>query len=97
MLEIIHPIQDEVTADRAIELFLAGYEPLLFAADLGVTPEQVWDQIRVTLRLHIGKNLAAAKRSAENGAKGGRPRDKNPSPAAVAKRESREKKAKSRK
>jgi len=89
MTPIIHPIQDEMIADRAIELFLAGNEPLLFATDLGVTPEQVWNQIRVTLRLHISKNLAAAKRSAKNGAKGGRPRNNNPSPAALAKRKSR--------
>lgn len=43
------PITDDAVAERAIALFLAGYDPLLFAADLNLTPETVFDQIRWTL------------------------------------------------
>lgn len=49
------PIADEARAERAIELFLAGYDPLLFAAELGLTPEQVNAQIRWTLSLYIAR------------------------------------------
>ena len=49
------PIADESTAERVIESFLAGYDPLLYAADLGLTPEQVFDQIRWTLKRYIEK------------------------------------------
>ena len=49
------PIADEATAERVIEWFLAGYEPLLFAADFGLSPEQVIDQIRWTLALYVRK------------------------------------------
>ena len=57
------PIADESTADRAIELFLSGFDPLLYAADLGLTPEQVWDQIRTTLRIYIEKAMAANEKA----------------------------------
>jgi len=71
MQPIIHPIADEVTADRAIELFLSGYDPLLYAADLEVTPEQVFDQIRTTLRIYIEKSLVAEQKLNRKGT--GRP------------------------
>lgn len=67
MNSIIHPIADELTADRAIELFLAGHDPLLFAANLGLTPEQVWNQIRVTLRIYVEKALAAEQKLSRKG------------------------------
>lgn len=62
MTPIIHPIADELLADRAIEQFLLGYDPLLYAADLGLSPEQVFDQIRVTLRIYIEKSMAAEQK-----------------------------------
>lgn len=71
MTDIIHPIADEMLADRAIELFLAGYSPDLYAWELGCTPEQVWDQIRVTLRIHVEKALAAQQKLSRKGT--GRP------------------------
>ena len=43
------PIQDEITADKAVDMFLAGFEPFLYAADLNATPEQVWDTLRAAL------------------------------------------------
>ena len=49
------PIADEATAERVIDQFLAGHEPLLYAADLGLTPEQVIDQIRWTLAQYVRK------------------------------------------
>lgn len=67
MTAIIHPIADEMLADRAIELFRRRYDPLLFAADLGLTPEQVWDQIRVTLDIYIEKSLAAEQKLRRKG------------------------------
>jgi len=67
MSTIIHPIPDEAAADRAIELFLRGFDPLLFAADLGLTPEQVWDQIRVTLQIYVEKALAAEQKLSRKG------------------------------
>lgn len=71
MKPIAHPIADESLADRAIELFLAGHDPLLYAADLGLTPETVFDQIRTTLRIHIEKTLAAEQKLSRKGT--GRP------------------------
>lgn len=68
MKSIIHPIPDEASAERALELFLAGYDPLLYAADLGLTPEQVFDQIRATLRIYIARVLESP---AEIGRRGG--------------------------
>lgn len=47
---MIQPIEDEFLADKAIDLFIAEYEPLLYAADLGATPQQVWDTIRTALK-----------------------------------------------
>jgi len=50
MPQKLHPIQDEDLADKAVDLFVAGYEPLLYAGDLGATPAQVWDTLRLALR-----------------------------------------------
>lgn len=44
------PIQDELVADHAIDMFIAGYEPLLYANNLGLTPEQVWTVFRDALK-----------------------------------------------
>lgn len=63
------PIADESTAERVIESFLAGYDPLLYAADLGLTPEQVFDQVRWTLSLYIEK----AQRLSRKGKAGRKP------------------------
>lgn len=71
MKPIIHPIADELIADRAIELFLAGYSPDLYAWELGCTPEQVFDQIRTTLRIYVEKALAAEQKLSRKGT--GRP------------------------
>lgn len=63
------PIHDDVLADYALELFLKGYEPLLYAADLGLTPEQVWDVLRLALR-HCrdthGRKGKAGRKQQEN-------------------------------
>lgn len=64
------PITDETTAERAIDQFLAGYDPLLYASDLGLTPEQVFDQIRYLLDIFIAERMARSK----GGKKGGKAR-----------------------
>lgn len=61
------PITDEAAAERVIDQFLAGYEPLLFAADLGLTPEQVLDQIRWTLQRYITEALTSARKLSRKG------------------------------
>ena len=61
------PIADEATAERVIDQFLAGYEPLLYAADLGLTPEQVLDQIRWTLQAYITEALTSARKLSRKG------------------------------
>lgn len=78
------PIPDEVLADHAIDLFLKRYEPLLYAADLGLTPEQVWDQIRYTLQECLDKLSRQGK--------AGRPQEDNVKPASIAQRERRRQK-----
>lgn len=57
MPQKLHPIQDERAAEKAVDLFIAGCEPLLYASDLGATPEQVYDTLRVALR-HCRDNHA---------------------------------------
>ena len=61
------PIADEATAERVIDQFLAGYEPLLFAADFGLTPDQVIDQIRWTLQRYITEALTSAQKLSRKG------------------------------
>ena len=75
------PIPDDVLADYALDLFLKGYEPLLYAANLGLTPEQVWDQIRYTLQECFNKLSREGK--------AGRPQKDNAKPASLAQRERR--------
>lgn len=70
----LQPIADESTAERVIEQFLAGYDPLLFAGDFGLTPEQVFDQIRWTLRLYVEKALADARKLSRRGRAGRKPK-----------------------
>lgn len=89
MNQTIQPISDDDLADRAIELFLAGYEPMLFARDLGLTPEQVYDQIRWTLQLYIDKALAAQTKLSRKGT--GRPRKADALSAAQRSKKWREK------
>jgi hypothetical protein len=61
------PITDEATAERVIDQFLAGHEPLLYAADFGLTPDQVLDQIRWTLRAYITEALTSARKLSRKG------------------------------
>lgn len=61
------PIADEATAERMIDQFLAGHEPLLFAADFGLTPDQVLDQIRWTLRAYITEVITSARKLSRKG------------------------------
>ena len=82
------PIADDDLADRAIELFLAGYDPLLFAADLGLSPETVFAQIRTTLRIYIEK----AQRLSRKGRAGRRPLGKRAMTASERKQRQRAKK-----
>lgn len=87
------PILDDDVADRAIELFLAGHEPLLFAANLGLMPEQVYDQIRWTLRLYIDKALAAQTKLNRKGKAGRKPIGERPLTNAEKVRQYRARKA----
>lgn len=87
------PIEDDFLADRALELFLAGREPLLYAADLGLTPEQVYDQIRWTLKLYIEKALAAQTKLNRKGKAGRKPIGKRPLTNAEKVRQYRARKA----
>lgn len=77
MPQTLHPLQDDYIAERALDLFLAGYEPLLYAADLGVEPEEVWDTLRQAL-IHCRDNHARP------GA--GRPRIETENPKTLAQR-----------
>jgi len=74
MENITQPIPDENTAERVIELFLAGYDPLLFAADFGLTSEQVIDQIRWTLKIYVEKTIAQAHKLRRKGMAGRKPK-----------------------
>jgi hypothetical protein len=86
-MQKITPIQDETAAEKAIELFCAGYEPLLYAADLGVEPEQVWDTLRQAL-IHCRDNHARPN--------AGRPQVESENPSTLRSRRWREKRAKAK-
>jgi hypothetical protein len=60
-------ISDETIGEEAVDRFLSGYDPLLYAAGLGLTPEQVWDQIRATLRIYVDKATAAEQKLSRKG------------------------------
>lgn len=79
-----HSIQDDIAATQAIDQFIAGYEPLLYAADLNATPEQVWDTLRVALK-HCRDNHSRPT--------AGRPKIKTDNPRSLASRRYRAKKA----
>lgn len=68
------PIADDNIAECVIEQFLAGYDPLLFAGDFDLTPEQVTDQIRWTLRLYVEKAIADGRKLSRKGRAGRKPK-----------------------
>lgn len=80
------PIADEATAERAVELFLAGHDPLLYAADLHLPPETVLDQIRWTLR-------QCQDRLSRRGRAGRKPIGKRPQTSTERSRKSRKRRA----
>lgn len=82
----LRPIQDEILATTAIDYFIAGHEPLLYASDLGATPEQVWDTIRVALK---------RCRDTHGRPNAGRPKTGTQNPKSLAQQRWREKKRES--
>ena len=70
----LQPIADDAVAERVIEQFLAGYDPLLFAGDFGLTPERVIDQVRWTLRMYVEKATSDARKLSRKGRAGRKPK-----------------------
>lgn len=83
MVYKLYPIQDELLANNAVDWFIAGQEPLLYAADLGATPEQVWDTLRIALQ-HCRDNHSRPT--------AGRKLSDTSNPKSLAKREQRARK-----
>lgn len=66
---------DDITADRILDQFVKGYDPYLFAGELGLNPDDALNVIREFVRSRMAKEARfreIARAQGHHGAKGGR-------------------------